>query len=286
MSDHSTTPLRTHCQNCDTELKGPYCHQCGQHDFDFHKSWGHVIHETLEGFFHFDGKLFRGLFDLLFRPGWLTARFNQGKRASQVPPLRFYIFISLLFFLAPSSTTLSEPLVDAQAPALRSNQKTVQPLPVNRMDIDIGDKELEARIRDRLTHPGEIEERFHHYLPRVLLGCLPVFALLSLWVFRKAGLTYLQHLVWALHLHTFFYLFFLVGAGWRMLLDLTWGPAGMVCAWLVNLWLLLYPILAIRRVFGSSVKGAIARGLVLMGLYGMVIVLAFTGAAAMALLLA
>ncbi|HYP17616.1 MAG TPA: DUF3667 domain-containing protein, partial [Opitutus sp.] len=36
---------------------------------------------------------------LLATPGRLTAEFNAGRRASQVPPLRFSIFVAALFFL-------------------------------------------------------------------------------------------------------------------------------------------------------------------------------------------
>uniref|UniRef100_UPI00404A33F3 DUF3667 domain-containing protein n=1 Tax=Cephaloticoccus sp. TaxID=1985742 RepID=UPI00404A33F3 len=87
------TAGHTHCENCGTELKGPYCHRCGQHDFDINRSFTHTFLEALENFFHFDTKLFRNLIALLFQPGRMTAEFNAGKRASQVPPLpalRFY----------------------------------------------------------------------------------------------------------------------------------------------------------------------------------------------------
>jgi hypothetical protein len=91
-------PSHTHCENCGTELKGPFCHACGQHDFEFHRSFGHVFLEALENFFHFDAKFFRNIVTLLFRPGVLTADFNAGKRASQMPPFRLYVFVSVLFF--------------------------------------------------------------------------------------------------------------------------------------------------------------------------------------------
>ncbi|HLP25762.1 MAG TPA: DUF3667 domain-containing protein, partial [Acidobacteriota bacterium] len=91
-------PFHTHCENCGTELKGPFCHACGQHDFEFHRSFGHVFLEALENFFHFDAKFFRNIVTLLFRPGALTADFNSGKRASQMPPFRLYVFVSVLFF--------------------------------------------------------------------------------------------------------------------------------------------------------------------------------------------
>ncbi|MDQ5980028.1 MAG: hypothetical protein QG602_3003, partial [Verrucomicrobiota bacterium] len=92
-------PFHTHCENCGTKLEGPWCHKCGQHDFEFHRSFWHVFMEALETLFHFEGKFFRNIVTLLFRPGVLTADFNAGKRATQMPPFRLYIFVSFIFFL-------------------------------------------------------------------------------------------------------------------------------------------------------------------------------------------
>src|SRR5690242_8697966 len=74
-------PFHTHCENCGTKLEGPFCHKCGQHDFEFHRSFRHVFLEALETLFHFEGKFFRNIVTLLFHPGRLTAEFNAGKRA-------------------------------------------------------------------------------------------------------------------------------------------------------------------------------------------------------------
>jgi hypothetical protein len=92
-------PFHSHCENCGTKLDGPWCHKCGQHDFEFHRSFRHVLLEALETIFHFEGKFFRNTGTLLFRPGRLTADFNAGRRAAQMPPFRLYVFVSFLFFL-------------------------------------------------------------------------------------------------------------------------------------------------------------------------------------------
>jgi hypothetical protein len=58
--------------------------------------------EALETVFHFEGKFFRNIVTLLFQPGRLTAEFNAGRRAAQMPPFRLYIFVSFVFFLLVS----------------------------------------------------------------------------------------------------------------------------------------------------------------------------------------
>jgi hypothetical protein len=96
--DDPVSPPRL-CQNCAAPLRGPYCAQCGQHDVDYHRSFYHLTHDLLENLFHFEGKFFTSVAWLLAKPGKLTAEFNAGRRQSQLNPLRFYIFVTVLFFL-------------------------------------------------------------------------------------------------------------------------------------------------------------------------------------------
>jgi hypothetical protein len=87
------------CQNCAAPLTGPFCAQCGQHDVDYHRGFHHLFHDLAENFFHFEGKFFVTVAWLLAKPGRITLEFIAGRRASQLNPLRFYIFVSVLFFL-------------------------------------------------------------------------------------------------------------------------------------------------------------------------------------------
>lgn len=93
-------PPGTPCANCGTPLAGTYCHGCGQLAEDFHKSIWKLGREALESFFHLDGRLARTLPRLLWRPGRLTRDYIDGKRAFQVPPLRMFLVVLLLTFLA------------------------------------------------------------------------------------------------------------------------------------------------------------------------------------------
>ncbi|QNL19179.1 DUF3667 domain-containing protein [Hyphobacterium sp. CCMP332] len=85
------------CSNCGTPLKGPVCHSCGQ-DSDILQRpfWNHVL-EILDGQFGIDGKLWRTLPALMFRPGHITRQYLSGVRARYVQPFRFYIFASFVF---------------------------------------------------------------------------------------------------------------------------------------------------------------------------------------------
>jgi len=216
----SHEPVHTHCQNCGEPLKGAFCHHCGQHDLELHGSFWHVVHDALENLFHFEGRFFRGTLDLLFNPGKMTLEFNAGRRASQMPPLRLYIFVSLLFFLAPGGTDWDIPDLDlgAQSKSLKQDTKAK---PAQAVQIDLDEVPwLEDFLTEKLPHLRQIVRHLPSYIPKMMLFCLPVFALLTLLLFRTSGMCYLQHLVFSLHLHSFFMLFSLVSGGWSLVAGL------------------------------------------------------------------
>jgi hypothetical protein len=287
--------IHSHCQNCGAELNGPYCHACGQHDFDVHQSFWHVALELLETFFHFDGKFFQGTFDLLFRPGSLTKEFNAGKRASQMPPLRLYIFISLIFFLAPSSG-IHQPMAEQpsalstkEGPGAAMAEKNATTISAGNQDFQLTfnkNTSWDRILREKLKHLDLIQDHFFQYLPRMLLVCVPLFALLSLLIFRKTGLNYLQHLVFSLHLHSFFMLFQLVSNGWALIAGLVSSTLSSIISIVCMLYMPVYAYRSLRNVFGQHRRGTLLRGILLLGTYGFVIILGFLATLLAAVLMA
>jgi hypothetical protein len=94
-SEHGTAGAL--CLNCGTGLIGAHCHRCGQ-SAHVHRSVGAFGHELAHGVFHFEGKAFRTLPMLLFRPGELTRRYVAGERARFVSPLAMFLFTVFLMF--------------------------------------------------------------------------------------------------------------------------------------------------------------------------------------------
>lgn len=88
-----------HCSNCGTALKGPICHSCGQDADTFHRPVWSLVLEVLDGFFSFDGRFWRTIPALMFRPGRITRHYLTGVRARYVQPFRLFIVASLAFFL-------------------------------------------------------------------------------------------------------------------------------------------------------------------------------------------
>jgi hypothetical protein len=57
------------------------------------------VEQFLGDYFTFDSKIIRSAVPLLIEPGKLTQEYLQGRRARYIPPLRMFIFLSVIFFL-------------------------------------------------------------------------------------------------------------------------------------------------------------------------------------------
>lgn len=88
---------RGNCLNCGAPLIGAHCHGCGQ-KAQVHRTLRSYGHDLLHGVFHFEGKVWRTLPMLAFRPGELTRRYVHGERAKFVSPLALFLFAVFLMF--------------------------------------------------------------------------------------------------------------------------------------------------------------------------------------------
>lgn len=87
----------TECLNCGTALQGEFCHACGQHGH-VHRTLSAFFHDILHGVLHFEGKTWRTLPLLAWRPGELTRRYIDGERAKFVSPMGLFLFSVFLMF--------------------------------------------------------------------------------------------------------------------------------------------------------------------------------------------
>ena len=85
------------CLNCGTGLIGSHCHQCGQHAH-VHRTLSAFFHDFLHGVLHFEGKIWRTLPLLAWKPGELTRRYIDGQRATFVSPVALFLFCVFLMF--------------------------------------------------------------------------------------------------------------------------------------------------------------------------------------------
>ena len=96
------------CLNCGCALIGEYCHCCGQHAH-VHRTLGAFFHDLAHGVLHFEGKIWRTLPLLVWKPGDLTRRYIEGQRASFVSPIALFLFSVFLMFAVVSATGNANP---------------------------------------------------------------------------------------------------------------------------------------------------------------------------------
>lgn len=126
---------------------------------------------------------------------------------------------------------------------------------------------LEANSERVAEDPAIFLERLWEYLPQIMFLMLPLFALLLLICYAFSPFHYLQHLVFALHYHSFvFLLSLLMGALERFGLEVD-GLFGLALA--------VYLPLGLRRAYDSSLAGAIGKSLLIYLAYFMMLAIGF-----------
>jgi hypothetical protein len=85
------------CLNCGAPLTGPYCAACGQ-KAHVHRSVRAFFQDLIGALFNFEGKIWRTLPMLAWRPGEMTRRYIAGERARFVSPIALYLFTVFVMF--------------------------------------------------------------------------------------------------------------------------------------------------------------------------------------------
>ncbi len=195
----------TPCANCETVLQGPYCHHCGQLAEDFHRSIGHLVEETVENLFHLDGRVWRTLPRLALKPAQLTRDYLEGRRAGQIPPLRLFLVVVLLFFFAGGlverPATLD--LKPGRASTANGVHLRISPEPKD-LQLEGAPKAFGAWLKPRVLYAAAHQHEFSLVLEswahRFAILLLPATALMMglLFVFQRRFFLY-DHLVFSMH---------------------------------------------------------------------------------------
>lgn len=88
------------CLNCGSTLDKVYnyCPNCGQENNNSDVSFNTLLGDFFNTYLAIDSRFGKSIKPFLFKPGWLTNRFIEGKRVSYAHPVRFYLIISLFYF--------------------------------------------------------------------------------------------------------------------------------------------------------------------------------------------
>jgi hypothetical protein len=293
----------TDCPNCSAAVSGNFCHQCGQETVLHPASTREFVHEFIGHYVALEGKLWKSLGLLLFRPGRLTLEYIKGRRVRYVQPLRLYLTFSLIFFAVMKYGAHDSVQLDASKlpPAHTGAPHATVPADAKRKPADVAglvhkdkpgeiaeliheDKAGETTNLKTLVHdkvalisvhaalkadaffdmPSEekssvAQAAFYGYAPYAVFFMMPLFALYLKALYLGSGRRYGEHLLFALHGNGFAF------AAMTLVMLLPEQMHLDLLKWLLQLWLLIYLPIAMRRVYGG--------GRILTGLRWMVLML-------------
>ena len=282
------------CPNCGATLADQprppkFCPACGQETLVRAPRLGEFLQQFGGAYLSTEGALWRTLKLLLTKPGELTRQYLAGRRKHYVLPLRLYLTISVVLLLAlrlaasdsmqvqvrPGKDSTASDTFSMEMFGGRAGRKDgtffCHDLPAWMC------KRLETRIdfspAARQQTLENLRERFMGNLGGAMFVLLPGFALWMKLVYWNRRLRYTEHLVFALHLHAFWF----IALGLTLLHQPWLGGVALVA-------MPVYTALAMRRVYGGRWVPLLLRGAVAGLLYIVTLSLALVGVGLVALL--
>ena len=141
------------CPNCGHPRADRYCARCGQNDRDYKRSLPLMLGEFLRETFELDSRFLRTVKLMVLRPGELSAEFSRNRRASYSSPIRFYLFVSLVFFFVLSVSTDFRPSRERWAEADVELDRASEGADVERLKAMLP-AEQRRKIDQILNFPG------------------------------------------------------------------------------------------------------------------------------------
>lgn len=133
------------CLNCKAPVTGSYCSNCGQ-PLHIHRSIGAFWHDILHGVLHFEGKFWRTLPLLAWKPGELTRRYIHGQRARFISPMALFLFSVFMMFAVFSF--LGDPFSGSDGPETDSEVSTGVAMQITDIERQITEKEAALQSPD------------------------------------------------------------------------------------------------------------------------------------------
>lgn len=277
------------CRNCGAAAPGAYCPHCGQETTLALPTVRSMLREAAGRYVAFDGRMWRTLIGLLFRPGFLTREYFAGRRRRYIRPARLFLVLSIALFALLRFEGEPPQIAPAQPGEAKQDKLTPKGAePGHRRlsfgsdeDVQVGGTKLDQIGGGRWLDPvRQRAELFNHlspqakaeqistgmlrYGPYAMFVLLPLFALLMKLVYlgrtsQYPGRSsrYAAHLVFGAHSHAFL---FLMIALMVLLTD------GALRAALV-VWTIVYLLLSMRTVYGGRWSGIVLRAAVIFVLY-------------------
>jgi len=260
MTEAASTPA--FCASCGHAVDGVYCSRCGEEVLDPSKlTLRHFLtHTVVHELLNFDGKIWRTLRLLLFRPGFLAIEYSAGRRRPYVNPLRVLIVTLVVYVLATQGGigfTLG----------IGDFKLNIAPVPMSSISIggtldqvdrfEILERMFVERFGPAENETPEQRDRFNRMLngfaTPLSFTAVFVMALAFYACFHRRRPLLVEHVVFSMH-------YFSAALLWLLLPLLAFAlklprlslPAALAVLLLVQLWQLAYLTIATRRFYFAA----------------------------------
>ncbi len=255
------------CRNCGFAASGHYCSECGQETDPSPPTVREFANHFFGNYISVKGSFIQTLWRLLGKPGQLTADYLAGRKRAYILPLRLYLTVSVITLLT-MTFLVSSSMQDAVISLENKDSKGVYLEVGESFKIDFSHgkvhctEDMPAWICNHAKHrfggsPEKVVEAFRSLPSRAfklwgysMFLVMPFFALLLNLVYWNRRMFYGEHLVFALHTHTF-----------ALLVVLAASLAPSAIAPLIALAVPIYIVLAMRRVYGGRWRATLLRAL-------------------------
>jgi hypothetical protein len=300
------------CRNCGTEAPGAYCPACGQETRLALPTVRELMREATGRLVAIDGRLWRTLRLLMFRPGMLTREYLEGRRKRYVRPARLFFVMSILLFatirlVVPASNIVTldvgddkpavaaSPAAGGAGPAAAAAGTAPTPTATKHVDPELDalltryGRYVPAQWSRRIARFQELstEDQNEHiysgllrYAPYAMVVLLPAFALLQYASYLpgrrrhpRRPARYVEHLVYGAHLHAFAFV---------MLIAIILMPLPAL-RWALMAWIVVYVGRARGNVYGGTWLGGLFRTLASAAVYVVLLAIAMTALLALSI---
>lgn len=278
------------CPNCSQALDSnwEYCPVCGQSVYQVQGSLKYLVSEISGNMYSFDSKLFKTIGRLFAKPGLVAAEYVSGKMGRYVPPVRLYIFISLILFFVASINTCTREDEDPDKVEIEfKGQKFTKEL--STQIAGYNDNQLDSFMCKAQIEPGIFNKQMTLRMAKISLYgvgnfideikanatlgmflLMPLSALILLIFYRKKRKLYFDHLIAALYMHTAIFILFILNELTGLLFNFDWF-------WWVLVIFYVYFIWSLRNFYNTKWKPAIWRSIPIVFTYFVILLLFMVG---------
>ena len=132
-------------------------------------------------------------------------------------------------------------------------------------DIATAPPFMRPMLRRAIDDPQGFTTSISHSMANVFLGLIPVLGLILALFYRRRH--YPEHLFFAMHLATFVFIARTVG---NLALFTRSIPIAAAVQAVMLVWIVVYGVIALRRVYGGSIPMTILKGLGVCALYALI----------------